>query len=268
LGAYRWEPAVPKWTTVGVGVAAVLALAACNPDSTPAASAPASPSVSPSAEPRVQVPSDPGTAVLAATGRLGNQPFKVKFSALGQEATGSIDLSGKVSEIDTLLQNGAAINVRQFDTDQYVQVTGDSADTLHATPGKWMHVDTKSLPAGNPLSPDHNQAASAAGLLKTASGVRRDAAGAYSGRVDLSHGTATQLPSGLSGKLKAVPFTARLDPQGRLTSLIFDMNSVLSGAGELNTAYYDYGVPVSVARPAATETVPMPDAFKKAIGLG
>jgi hypothetical protein len=50
--------------------------------------------------------------------------------------------------------------------------------------------------------------------------------------------------------------------------LIFDMNSVLGGAGELNTAYYDYGVPITVTRPAAGETVPMPDAFKKAIGLG
>ncbi|MFI6076482.1 hypothetical protein ACIA5C_33560 [Actinoplanes sp. NPDC051343] len=263
---------MPKWTTLGVGVAAVLALAACKPDSAPApatsASAPsAGPPASPSAQPSVQVPADPGKALLAAAGRLGAQPFKLKFSALGQEATGSIDLSARTSEIDTLLQNGATISVRQLGTDQYVQVTGDSADALHATPGKWMHADTKGLPATNPLSPDHNQAASAAKLLKDASAVRRTADGTYSGKADLSHGAA-QLPSSLTGKLKAVPFTARLDPQGRLTSLIFDMNSVLSGAGELNTAYYDYGVPVSVARPAATETVPMPDAFKKAIGLG
>jgi hypothetical protein len=274
LGAYRWEPDVPKWTVLGVGVAAVLALAACNPDSTPAASGPsgasasASPSASPTAEPTVAVPSDPGKALLDAAGRLGKQPFKLKFSALGQEATGSIDLTAKTSQIDTLLQNGATINVRQFGTDQYVQVTGDTADALHATPGKWMHVDTQSLPAGNPLSPDHNQAASAAGLLKGSTAVRRTSAGNYSGKVDLSHGGAGQLPASLAGKFKAVPFTAKVDAQGRLTSLIFDMNSALNGAGELNTAYYDYGVPVTVTRPAAGETVPMPDAFKKAIGLG
>lgn len=265
---------MPKWTALGVGAAAVLVLAACNPDSTPAASGSGSPGASasvassPSAEPTVTVPADPGKALLDAAGRLGKQAFKVKFSALGQEATGSIDLPGKVSEIDTLLQNGATINVRQFGTDQYVQVTGDTADALHATPGKWMHVDTTGLPTGNPLSPDRNQAASAANLLKGATGVTRTAAGDYSGKVDLSHNGATQLPAGLGSKLKAVPFTAKIDAQGRLTSLIFDMNSVLSGAGELNTAYYDYGVPVSVARPAAGETTPMPDAFKKAIGLG
>ncbi|MEV6846402.1 hypothetical protein [Actinoplanes sp. NPDC051411] len=262
---------MPKWTVLGVGVVAVLALAACNPDSTPAASgasSPASPSGSPSAEPTVAVPADAGKALLEAAGRLGKQPFKLKFSALGQEATGSIDLTGKTSEIDTLLQNGATINVRQLGTDQYVQVTGDTAGALHATAGKWMHVDSRSLPAGNPLRPDHNQAASAAGLLKGASGVRRAGPGDYSGKVDLSHGGATQLPASLAGKFKAVPFTAEVDAQGRLTSLIFDMNSVLSGAGELNTAYYDYGVPVTVTRPAAGEIVPMPEAFKKAIGLG
>jgi hypothetical protein len=216
----------------------------------------------------VAVPSDPRKALLEAAGRLENQPFKAKFSALGQEGTGSIDLTAKTSQLDTLLQNGATINVRQFGTDQYVQVTGDTADVLHATAGKWMHVDTRGLPAGNPLSADHSQAASTADLLKGATTVRRDSADDYSGKVDLSHSGATQLPASLAGRFKAVPFTAKADPQGRLTSLIFNMDSVLSGAGEMNTAYYDYGVPITVTRPAAGETVPMPDAFKKAIGLG
>jgi len=270
---------VPKWTVVGVGVAAVLALAACKNDSAPSAagssasasvgaSATASASPSAGAGAAAPVPSDPAKALAAAAEKLGKQPFKVKFSSLGQEATGSVDLGSKVSEIDTLLQNGAAINARQFGTDQYVQVTGDSATALHAVPGKWMHVDTKGLPAGNPLSPERNQAASAANLLKNATGVSRTGAGAYRGKADLSKGGAAQLPSSLGSKLKAVPFTAQLDPQGRFTSLVFDMNSVLNGAGELHTAYYYYGVPVTVARPSAAETVPMPDAFRKAIGLG
>jgi hypothetical protein len=266
---------VPKWTVLGVGLAAVLALAACKNDAAPAASATSAstaasaPASAPaSAEPTVQVPADPGKALTAAAAQLGKQPFKVKFSSLGQEATGSVDLANKTSEIDTLVQNGAAINARQFGNDQYVQVTGDSATALHAVPGKWMHVDTSGLPAGNPLSPQRNQASSAANLLKSAATISRTSAGAYTGKVDLSKAGAIQLPASLGSKLKAVPFTAKLDPQGRLTSLVFDMNSVLNGAGELNTAYYDYGVPFTVARPAASETVPMPAAFKKAIGLG
>jgi hypothetical protein len=259
---------VPKWTAWGVGLIAVLALAACKDSPAPAPSVAPSPSPSVTVPPAVAVPSDPAKALAAAATRLGKEPFKVKFSSLGQEATGSVDLVGKTSEIDTLVQNGAAINTRQFGTDQYVQVSGDAAGALHAVPGKWMHVDTRGLPAGNPLSPEHNQAASAANLLKTATGLSRTGTDTIKGKVDLSRGGATQLPAGLSGKLKAVPFTARLDPQGRLTSLVFDINSVLDGAGELNTAYYDYGVPFTVARPAAAEIVPMPDAFKKAIGLG
>ena len=277
---------MPKWTVLGVGVAAVLALAACKDDSAPVAAGSSAPPASVvasgpasgsgsgsgsapgSGEPAVPVPSDPAKALAAAADDLGKQPFRVKFSSLGQEATGSVDLSTKVSEIDTLLQNGATISARQFGTDQYVQVAGDGAAALHAVPGKWMHVDTTGLPAGNPLSPERNQAASAANLLRKATGVSRAGAGSYRGRVDLSKSGATQLPSSLSSKLRTVPFTAQLDAQGRFTSLVFDMNSVLNGAGELHTAYFDHGVPVNVTRPSAGETVPMPDAFRKAIGLG
>jgi hypothetical protein len=271
---------VPKWTIWGVGLVAVAALAACNPDAKPAASgsvappsasASASPSPAPGSsapsEPAVQIPSDPRKAVLAAATDLAKQPFKLKFASLGQEATGSVDPVGQTSEIKTTLQNGATITARQFGTEQYVQVTGDTAAALHAVPGRWMHVDTKGLPSGNPLSPDRNQAAAGANLLKNAKSVRLDGPRAYSGQVDLSRGGAAQLPSSVTSKLKAVPFTASLDPQGRFVSLVFDLDSVVTGAGKLNSSYSDYGVPVSVARPAPGETVPMPDAFKKAIGL-
>jgi hypothetical protein len=205
--------------------------------------------------------------VLDAAGRLGREPFKLKFSSLGQEATGSIDLKAKTSEIATKLDSDATITVRQLGTVQYVQVTGDAANALKAVPGKWMQVDTKGLPAGNPLSAGRNQAASGANLLKTAKSVKLNGPRTYSGTVDLSRGGAAALPNSVTSKLKAVPFTATLDAWGRFISLVFNLDSAVSGAGELNTSYDDYGVPVTVARPAAADTVPMPEAFKKSIGL-
>jgi hypothetical protein len=267
---------VPKWTIWSVGLVAVAALVGCNPDASDSggpASASVSPAPAPSSlpsspsRPSGTIPSDPRKAVMAAAAGLAKEPFKLKFASLGQQATGSVDPVAKVSEIATTLDNGATITARQFGTEQFVQVTGDTATALHAVPGKWMRVDTKGLPSGNPLSPDRNQAAAGANLLKNAKSVRLDGPGAYSGQVDLSRGGAAQLPSSVTGKLKAVPFTASLDSQGRFVSLAFDLNSVVSGAGELKSTYSDYGVPVSVARPAAGETVAMPDAFKKAIGL-
>jgi hypothetical protein len=273
---------VPKWTIWSVGLVAVAALMGCNPDtsdvggpasaSVSAAPSPSAlpsrlPSSSPSSSAGGPIPSDPRKAVLAAAAGLAEEPFRLKFASLGQQATGSVDPVAKVSEIATTLDNGATITARQFGTEQFVQVTGDTATALHAVAGKWMHVDTKGLPSGNPLSPDRNQAAAGANLLKNAKSVRLDGPGAYSGQVDLSRGGAAQLPSSVTSKLKAVPFTASLDPRGRFVSLTFDLDSVVSGAGELKSSYSDYGVPVSVARPAAGETVAMPDAFKKAIGL-
>lgn len=276
-----------KWIIAGVSLAAVLTLAACHPGSGPSAagagvSGSAVPSVaassgvsaspgaagSPDPGPTVSLPADPRAAVLAAANRLAKQPFKLNFSSVGSSATGSIDITHKVSQVATKLNDGTTITVRQLGADQYVKVDGAEAAALHATAGKWMQVDTSSLPADNPLSPDRNQAAAAAALLKGAKSVRREEARNFTGVADLSTGSsAAAMPAALKTKMRKVPFAAAIDPWGRFVSLTFDLNAVAGGAGELSSSYYDYGVPIRVDRPAPADTVAMPAAFRQAIGL-
>lgn len=258
---------VPKWFTAGACVAAVLALSACSSGSggTVSPSGSAGTVGTPDPGPTVSLPADPRAAVLAAAGHLGDQSFQLKYTSLTSTAVGAIDPRGNTSGISTSLGDGTTINVRQLGNDVYVEVTGASAGKLHAVAGKWMHVDTGALPATSALGPNRNQAAASAALLRTATAVHLVGARTYQGRVDLSKGSST-LPAGLASMMRSVPFSAVLDPWGRFDSLSYDLDQVVSGAGQLESSYFQYGAPIDIPRPAAAETVPMPAEFEKSIG--
>jgi hypothetical protein len=257
---------VPKWSTAGVFVAAVLALGACDSHATATPSPSASSLLAPDPGPAASLPTDPRAAVLAAAGKLADQPFHLTFTSATSTAEGAIDTRRDVSEISTALNDGTTITARQFGTDQYVKVDGTSADKLHAVPGKWMRLDSSRLPTASPLGPGRNQAAASVALLRTATAVHLVGARTYQGKVDLSKG-ATALPAALSSRMRSVPFSAVLDPWGRFDSLSYDLDSVVTGAGRLESGYGEYGVPFDIPRPAAADTVPMPADFQKSIGL-
>jgi hypothetical protein len=255
---------VPKWFTAGACVAAVLGLSACSSGSGVTVSPSGSVGTS-DPGPTVSLPADPRAAVLAAAGHLGDQSFQLKYTSLTSTAVGAIDPRGNTSGISTSLGDGTTINVRQLGNDVYVEVTGASAEKLHAVAGKWMHVDTSALPATSALGPNRNQAAASAALLRTATAVHLVGTRTYQGRVDLSTGSST-LPAGLASKMRSVPFSAVLDPWGRFDSLSYDLDQVVSGAGQLESNYLQYGAPIDIPRPADAETVPMPADFEKSIG--
>ena len=54
---------------------------------------------------------------------------------------------------------------------------------------------------------------------------------------------------------RAVPFTATVDPQGRLTSFEIDMSGINSAAGKMTTTYSDFG---TAGRRAASPGRPGP----------
>jgi hypothetical protein len=258
---------VPKWTTAGVLVTAVLALGACDSHTAPTSASSASPAASaPDPGPAVSLPADPRAAVLAAAAKLGDQPFHLVFTSATSTAEGAIDTKRNVSEISTALNDGTTITARQFGTDQYVKVDGASAGKLHAVAGRWMRLDSGKLPTTSPLGPGRNQAAASAALLKTAVAVHLVGTRTYQGTVDLSKG-ATALPAALSSKMRSVPFSAVLDPWGRFDSLSYDLDAVVTGAGQLESSYDEYGVALDIPHPPTADTVPMPADFQKSIGL-
>ena len=63
----------------------------------------------------------------------------------------------------------------------------------------------------------------------------------------------------LGDKAKSVPASVVLDDQGRLSAVTVDLNSVDPDAS-ISTTYSDYGSPVSITTPAASDTVEAPAA--------
>jgi hypothetical protein len=97
--------------------------------------------------------------------------------------------------------------------------------------------------------------------------VRETAPGSFAGTVDLTKAAeAGSLDATLLTRLgdqgQAVPFTARLDPQGRLSEMTVQLPAAGQGpAGELKITYSDYGSATPAQRPAADQVAEAPEGF-------
>src|SRR5205814_1042172 len=119
---------------------------------------------------------------------------------------------------------------------------------------KWSHIDATKLGANPTLPVDPNGGANTAALLKNAVDVKQTDGTHYSGTVDLTGGNAST-PLGqpdidrLGQKAKAVPFTATVDSQGRLTEVKLDFPAVDPQIPAVTSTYSDYGTTVTVTKP-------------------
>jgi hypothetical protein len=187
---------------------------------------------------------------------------KVATLALTGTATNSQQQGGSIT-----------INVVAIGTDLWMKLDFGSANsTLKISTDKWFHIDATRLGANPSLPVDPNGGANAASLLKNAVDVKQTDGTHYSGTVDLSNGTVST-PLGqpdidrLGAKAKAVPFTAAVDSQGRLTELKLDFPAVDAQIPAVQSTYSDYGSTVTAAKPDPAQISEAPDSlyqiFKK-----
>ena len=92
--------------------------------------------------------------------------------------------------------------------------------------------------------------------------VTRTDATHLAGVVDLTKATRPEAPGKSSATDSAVPFTATLDGQGRLTEL-----KITWASADLNLGitFSNYGSPTPIAAPAATDVLPAPDGLYQAL---
>lgn len=225
---------------LGVVVVVALGLSACG------GSSGASPGVA---------AADPITELTAAADRLKDESMKMKMAmSAGMEAAGAADTANKKFDMTMKMSMSGetmVMAIRLIGADLYMRYEGVSG-------GKWMHVDAAKIPAGSDLNPENM--ASADKFISAATGVTRTGDGSYRGSLDM-----TKTPDAdqsalkaLGDKAAAVPFTAEVDAQGRLTELVLDMNSLSPLAGKITTTYYDFGSAVTVQKPPASQVVEMP----------
>lgn len=234
-----------------LGLAAVVLLGAgCAQEAAPTEPARPLPAASP--EPT----RGPASAALAAAAdRMRKTTCRVTVSA-GSGATsihggGSVDgPGGRTAMVLEMNVPGGRAVVQEvlIGGHAWLRYTG-----VAGVPRDWMHVDLAKLGEKSDLRRSLRDP-SFSGVLASAAGLRWDGDRRIKGTLDMSGSLALapDLAEPLGDRLVTAPFTATLDAQGRLLSLVVALSEVLpAGAGgDITVSYGGYGEPVRVTPPS------------------
>jgi hypothetical protein len=252
----------------GVALVAVLGLAGCGPDADDAGSK----SAGPAAADEVATPADPAAELAAAATKLSGESLKVKMEmAAGLNAEGVANADGSQADMTMTMAMGGEdtkIAMRKLGDDIYVKFDGALGSMLGGKSGKWMHADASKLPEGSAFAMQGGNPKDASKLIAATTNVEKTGEGSYKGVLDMTKAPNSNKKSleALGDKAKSVPFTAKVDSQGRLTELVMDVGSIAPGAGTMTTTYSDFGTEVSVKAPPAKDVVEMPAELAGAVG--
>lgn len=244
-----------RFTTSGLALVAALSLgvAGC---SQPAADSPAAPTGEATTASQLSALEE----LQAAVEKLNQESVRVSLTGGAQSGGGEMDPRAGTAKMNLKMSLGGEsmdIEFIRLQDDIYLKVPGLGGGAA----GKWMHIDGSKLAAdsslGNMLRGDP---AGAENLIKGVAEVQRDGERRFKGTIDVTKSpTANSAALGTLGdKAKAVPFTAAVDEQGRLTELTVDMSVLAAALGKLVATYSDFGAPVTVERPAASEVTEAP----------
>lgn len=216
-------------------------------------------------------PADPKTVLASATTELGTTSFKVNVE-LGTLGTidGVMDAAKKTGTMTMkVAAEGVEMNIETIllGNDMYMKMDmgGQSLPGMDA--GKWMHLDASRLPADNSLGlkPGEFDPVGAAKFLNAVGDAERSADGTIKGTLDMTKasgamGITEEDLAEAGAQAKAVPFEAKVDGEGRLTSLVMDIPAMDGQpAQKVKATYSDFGTKVDVAKPPASEVTEAPE---------
>lgn len=239
---------------IGLLAATTFALAGCN--SAPAGEGTDTPATTSAAQ------GDAKDAFVSAVKKLNEQTAKVETKMDGLASlsgSGLTDPVAKKASFDmdmSIAGTSMKISVIAVDREIWMKITGTPG-----MPDKWMHVAADKIKPGSNL--DLMKDGDPAGTERLVDGlveVEWDGTGAVKGTVDVTKaGTVDEdTVKQLGDKAKAVPFTATIDGEGRVSSMTVDMNAVMPGTGKLVTTYSAFGEPVDITKPADGDVIEMP----------
>jgi hypothetical protein len=206
-------------------------------------------------------------AVNAAVKKLGETSYKYTLKTGGLDGQGAVDpVSKKVRLTLTGKQSGVNINwdIIVVGSEFWTKIDFGGQNAVLGIPsGKWMHIDQSKIKnnANFGFDPSKTDPTRSADLFKGMTDAKRVDATHYTVTLDLTKTTNSvvdaTVQSKLGDKAKSVPAQVVLDDQGRLASLTLDLNSV-DADSSITSTYTDYGAPVSIDKPAASDTVEAP----------
>ncbi len=213
--------------------------------------------------PSASTPSASIPPAVTALAGLSEAAKKLEDRSLRLSVTvpGAMDVSGvadtKNARADLTMrseQNGEHRELRLLlvGTDFYLQI---AAGVPGLAPGVWWHVDASAVPADSVLNPHKIvDTRTFLGGMVTAEKV---GAGSYQGTLDKETFSAggKVAPASPGPAAEQVPFTARVDEQGRLSELVIETGAT---GGPVRARYSDFGAPVTVEAPAPAKVIEMP----------
>jgi len=252
-----------RLATTGLGVFAALAigLAGCGDAAVPGVtSTPSAGASGASASP----PSAATAELTAAAQKLNDDTVKVTLASKTVRSTANLDPKADKASMTVMLGGGSTVDLRAIGQDAWLQATG--VPGIEA--GKWLHVDGASL-AGTTFDPlPDGDAAGAGKFVERMADVTTSGDGTYRGTIDLTKVAGSGVSVDLTGgKGDAVPFTATVDDQGRLSSLTIDLTAIDPNLGSIETTYSDFGATVAVSPPPAADVVEAPASLLDSLGV-
>ena len=245
-----------------IGILALgIALAGCSgPGGDPAPTS--APATSPSAQPDGEARS----ALAAAVSKLGEDSVRFTLD-MGEAATaaGAADPASGAMQVRMRVGGPTPMpfELRTVGKGIYVKFGGNLAQQVG---GGWMRVRGDDVPKalGSWSAQDPGGAQR---LLQAITRVRRDGP-RFLGTLNLTKSStaAGRSLKDLGPKVGAVPFTARIDDQGRLVDLTVQMDAVTPELPPMIVRYSDFGTRVAVSKPQG-RIGKIPDLLARAMDL-
>jgi hypothetical protein len=250
-----------RLATTGVALVAALSLGLTGCGTKTDADGPAGNGTS--AAPASSAPADARAELSAAAQKLNQQSVKMELKSAAISGSGVMDPAAKTYDMTLKLGPEGSFRVLMIGDNAYLKITG-----MQGMPKKWLHMDATKLGKSGQfnLMPEGDPGG-AKQMTDSVVDIEKTGTGSYAGTLDYTR-TKPDDPSiqALGEKAKAVPFTAKVDDQGRLVEFAIDTSALHESLGMMTTTYSDFGAPVSVKKPAASETQEAPQELIEAIG--
>ncbi|TDC83015.1 hypothetical protein E1193_10145 [Micromonospora sp. KC606] len=259
-------------------------LTACTSTGTGEAGVSASPTTSGSASPGATgvVDGDAKQALLDSTNAIRTGNFRFTMAGAGSTAEGQVHEPSQSAEMHVMIGDASSDLMMKLDLihakpDSWVKLElgGTSASSVPGAQqlnlGKYQHLDQTRIKGNRALGFDF-EAIDPAGsevLTRGITEVRQTGEGSYAGTLDVSKAAEAgaldpSVITALGQQAKSVPFTAKLDPQGRLSELVVRIPAAgQNAAQDIKITYADYGNATAAQKPPAGQVVEAPPEFYK-----